>query len=79
MRLYGLGDELNAEISGASELSAFEYPVRAAQLNVSGASRGKVTVTDQLTAVATGASSLIYRGSPTVSSEVTGASTVRKD
>ncbi|MEJ7644034.1 MAG: DUF2807 domain-containing protein [Chryseolinea sp.] len=79
LRLYGLGDELNAEISGASELSAFDYPVRAARLNVSGASSGKVTVTDQLAAVAASASSVLYRGSPTVSSEVTGASTVRKD
>jgi len=79
LRMYGLGDELDAEISGASELTAFDYPVRVAEVNVSGASNGKVTVTDQLTANAAGASSLLYRGNPSVSSDVSGGSAVKKD
>ena len=79
LRMYGLGDELDVEISGASELTAFDYPVRIAEVNVSGGSKGKVTVTDQLTANAAGGSSLLYRGNPSVSSEVSGGSAVRKD
>jgi hypothetical protein len=77
--MYGLGDVINAEISGASVLTAFDYPVREATINVSGASSSKVTVTDELTATAAGASSLLYRGNPTVTSSVSGASTVQKD
>jgi len=77
--LSGLGDQINAEISGASVLTAFDYPVREASINVSGASNGKVTVTDELTAIAAGASSLIYRGSPSVKTSLSGGSTVVKD
>ena len=60
-------------------LTAFDYPVRQADVNVSGASNGKVTVTDELTAVAEGASSLIYRGNPKVTTAVSGGSAVIKD
>ena len=77
--MSGLGDEINAEISGASVLTAFDYPVREATINVSGASNGKVTVTDELMAVAAGASSIIYRGSPSVTTEISGGSTVIED
>lgn len=77
--MYGLGDEIHAEVSGASVLNAFDFPVREAVVDFSGASRGKVTVTDELTAVATGASSILYRGNPVVIPNVSGASTVRKD
>ena len=77
--MSGLGDEINAEISGASVLTAFDYPVREADINVSGASSGKVTVTDELNAVAADASSLIYRGNPSVTTSTSGGSTVIKD
>jgi hypothetical protein len=77
--MEGLGDEMIAEVSGASELSAFDYPVRVADVNVSGASFGKVTVSDDLDAVASGASQLIYRGSPSVDSNVSGASAIEED
>lgn len=77
--MSGLGDEINAEISGASVLTAFDYPVREATVNLSGASNGKVTVTDELKAIAAGSSSLIYRGSPSLTSSTSGSSTVIKD
>jgi hypothetical protein len=77
--MSGLGDEINAEISGASVLVAFDYPVREADLNASGASSGKVTVTDELTAVAASASSIIYRGNPSVTTAISGGSAVLKD
>jgi hypothetical protein len=79
LRMYGLGDEMDVAISGASELTAFDYPVRIAEVNVSGSSKAKVTVTDELKANAAGASSLLYRGNPSVSSDVSGGSAVRKD
>jgi len=79
LRLYGLGDELDATVSGASTFSAFDYPVRTADIDVSGASHAKVTVSDDLDATAGGASSVLYRGNPSVTSSVSGSSTVEKD
>jgi len=77
--LRGLGDELQADVSGASVLSAFDYPVREATIRATGASQGKVTVTDELNATASGASSVLYRGNPSVTSSTSGSSTVRED
>jgi hypothetical protein len=77
--MRGLGDILDGEVSGASDLAAFDFPVRSADLNLSGASGGKVTVSDAMKIVATGASSLLYRGNPVVDAHVSGASNVNKD
>jgi hypothetical protein len=77
--MSGLGDEINAEVSGASVLTAFDYPVREASVNISGASSGKVTVTDELTAIASGTSFLVYRGNPSVTSSISENSTVVSD
>ncbi|HEY3403859.1 MAG TPA: head GIN domain-containing protein, partial [Ohtaekwangia sp.] len=77
--MHGLGDEIHAEVSGASILSAFDFPVREADMDVTGSSHGKVTVTDALDVMASGASSVLYRGNPSVSSTVSGSSSVVKD
>lgn len=77
--MHGIGDELEAEVSGASILSAFDFPVREAEVKLSGSSQGKVTVTTELEVVASGASSLLYRGSPSVTSNTSGNSSVNKD
>src|SRR5688572_17122557 len=77
--LFGSGDQFHAEISGASTFKAFDYPVREAMIDISGASDGKVTVTDELKVTAGGASSVLYRGNPSVTSNISGASTVQKD
>lgn len=77
--LHGLGDQMNASISGASLLSAFDYPVREAEVTITGASEGKLFVSDLLDVTASGASKVLYRGTPTVTSEVTGGSSVKKD
>ena len=77
--LFGSGDQFDAEISGASTFKAFDYPVREAMIDISGASEGKVAVTDALKVTASGASSVLYRGNPSVVSNISGASTVQKD
>lgn len=79
LRLYGLGDAIDADLSGASVLSAFDYPVRLVTMSASGASVGKITVTDELDAVASGASAITYRGNPSVSADASGGSTIKKD
>jgi hypothetical protein len=79
LRMFGVGEEIKAEISGASVLRAFDYAVDEAAISLSGASSGKVFVESELQAAATGASTLLYRGFPSVTSSVSGASSVRHD
>jgi hypothetical protein len=79
LSVQGQADDLDGDISGASALHAFDFPVSTAHVSVSGASEGKIAVADDLRAVATGASVLIYRGQPAVASDVSGASVVYQD
>jgi hypothetical protein len=79
LRLSGKGEKLTGNISGASILSSFDFPVVEATLNVSGASNGRVSVSQQLKGTATGASLILYRGQPSVDVESSGESMVRKD
>ena len=77
--LFGSGDRFHAEISGASTFKAFDYPVREAVIDISGASEGKIAVTEELKVTAGGASTVLYRGNPSVISNTSGASTVQRD
>jgi len=79
LRLTGKGEILNGTISGASLLSAFEYPSTQAKLIVSGASNGKVNVSQQLEVNASGASLILYRGNPQLEVDASGESVVRQD
>ena len=79
LRLTGKGEKLTGIISGASMLSSFDYPVTEAMLNVSGASNGRVNVSQLLKGSATGASLILYRGQPDIDVDSSGESMVRKD
>lgn len=79
LTIAGSATELSAGVSGASVLKAFNFPVEEAYVNASGASSVKVTVAHNLNAVASGASSILYRGSPAVTSNVSGGSSVQQD
>lgn len=79
LRLVGSGEKMNGLVSGASLLTSYDYPVAEATLNVSGASSGRISVSQQLKGTATGASLILYRGQPSVEVESSGESMVRKD
>lgn len=79
LRLSGEGQMIDGNVSGASILSAFDFNTATSTLTVSGASHGKVSVSQQLEVSASGASEVLYRGSPQVIAEVTGSSVVRQD
>jgi hypothetical protein len=79
LNMRGNGDELSVQLSGASILQGFNYPVAKANLNVSGASEGRIAVSDQLEVVATGASLVVYRGAPAITSQTSDSSEVRQD
>ncbi len=71
--------EIDADISGASSLHAFDADAENAYLDLSGASKAKVTVTKLLDVEASGASTVTYKGNPSVKTRLTGASKVTKD
>lgn len=79
LRINGTGKRIEASVSGASQFTAFDYPVEMAKLTVTGASHAKVNAVVQLNVSASGASEVIYRGTPLVEADVTGASSVKKD
>lgn len=79
LQVNGRGTALSAELSGASNLQAFSYPVGEAGVNASGASKASVSVSSALVADASGASTIRYRGTPTVRQRVSGASTVQSE
>lgn len=79
LNMLGTGEKLVAFISGASDLRGFDYPVKEARLDVSGASLGKVTVSTKLEATVTGASTVRYRGNPAVYPNVSGGSSLSMD
>jgi Protein of unknown function (DUF2807). len=79
LRLTGRGQKIDGVISGASLLSAFDYPLSDARLIVSGASTGRVSVSQLLSADVSGASVVVYRGSPQVDANVSGSSVMRQD
>ena len=79
LRLSGVGKKIDAIISGASTLSAFDFPVEEVKLLVTGASEAKVNTSLKLSASVSGASGVLYRGNPVVDANVTGASSLGRD
>lgn len=77
--LLGQGSLLDGELSGASHLEAFDYAASDATLDVSGASRARVSVSRNLDVTASGASNVRYRGNPSVRQNTSGASSVQRD
>lgn len=77
--LKGASGRLSGDLSGASRLEAFDYPVDEAELDLSGASTARVRVSKRLDVTASGASSVRYRGAPELKSRLSGSSTVRQD
>ena len=74
----GSGDDLILNVSGASSVKMYDYLVKGASVQASGASSVKVNVTDILKLNATGASSIDYKGAATIKDmQSSGASSVR--
>lgn len=78
LELQGRSPRLDAEVTGASTLSAFDFPSTEARLSVSGASLARVTVGTRLEAVASGASTVQYLGDPVTQLSASGASVIQK-
>lgn len=79
LNLRGSGLEMDSDISGASILKAFNFPVLRSYVRLSGASDGQITATEKLEVSASGGSHLVYRGNPTVTSDLSGGSAIHQD
>ncbi|MBL4715322.1 MAG: hypothetical protein COC01_04695 [Bacteroidetes bacterium] len=74
------GDALNfhLEISGASELDSFKFSADNIKADLSGASSAKVNAVKILDVIASGASTLEFKGNAKVTEDVSGASSIKK-
>ena len=79
LSIRGGGQQLDADVSGASALKAFHFLVAQADIQLSGASDAEVSATHDLNIIATGASHLVYRGDPVVTSDVSDSSSAHED
>lgn len=77
--LNGDGDNLSGKVNGASTLNAFDYEVKSADLNVSGASTARVHASEALEAEATGFGKIRYRGDPRLNIHGSGLNNVSKE
>jgi hypothetical protein len=79
VQLDGSANDIDANLSGASQLNLEDFPVNNADINFSGASSGTVNLGGSLDANLSGASRLWYIGEPTSTDiNTSGASTVSK-
>jgi len=77
--LEGAADDLAVDASGASGVELSDFPVHNADVKLSGASRATVNLDGRLDAVLSGASRLLYVGSPTMGDiSTSGGSTIAK-
>ncbi|HVW66553.1 MAG TPA: DUF2807 domain-containing protein [Candidatus Peribacteraceae bacterium] len=72
--IRGSGDTIFATAIGASNLDARGFHAKHAHVDVSGACAAKVDAADTIDGTVTGASSLKYAGSPTVTAKASGGS-----
>jgi hypothetical protein len=77
--LSGSAGDLTADASGASGIDLADFPVGDANVGASGASRVTVNASGTLDADASGASHVLYLGSPTLGNvDTSGASSVKR-
>jgi hypothetical protein len=78
--LGGKANNLLIDASAASHLELSDFTVHNARVNISGASQAKINLDGRLDAYLSGASTLLYRGEPTLGDiSVTGGSTISKE
>ncbi len=78
LELTGRGQDGRINVSGASQANLFDFAMQNVDVEASGASRAEVNVSSRLDAEASGASSVLYSGDPTLGRiQTSGASNVR--
>jgi hypothetical protein len=79
IELTGTGANIVMKVSGASRAELGEFPVQNASLEISGASKAIINLNGKLDADVSGASKLLWSGSPIMGDiQTSGASTLRR-
>jgi len=79
VELEGRADDIRLEVSGASTARLADFPMKSADVRVSGASNATVDVSDRLDIDISGASRLVYDGDAELGSvQVSGGSTLSR-
>ena len=79
-KISGTADTVNIKSSGASDLKAYELVTDICNANISGASDVHITVNSELTASASGASDIKYKGNGVIKEKhSSGASSISKE
>jgi len=78
LELTGQGQDGRINVSGASQANLADFAMQNVDVEASGASRAEVNVSGRLDAEASGASTVLYSGDPTLGrTNTSGASTIR--
>ena len=78
VKLDGNVDELLADMTGASDLSAKNLHAKTAEISITGAADAEVDVSDSLKVSITGAGSVTYHGNPPhIEKHIVGAGSIR--
>ncbi len=79
IKISGKADQAKIEMSGASDFKGYDFTVNYCKAEVSGAGDVQITVSKELDAQASGASSIKYKGDAIVKrSDSSGASSIKK-
>jgi len=75
----GSAVDVKMDLSGASEIFAYDMPAESYSIELSGAGKAEINVSKKLSAEVSGAGTVRYKGSPTViDQEVSGAGSIKK-
>ena len=78
VELKGRADRVRMDMSGASKVEAADLQAKRMKLEASGASKVKVYATEALDINASGATSVAYKGSPSITAETSAAARISK-
>lgn len=77
IELSGQADKFVLTMDGAAEVNAFELQTKEAKVNMDGACKAEISVSDKLDADLDGVCKLAYKGLPKILSDVSGFSSIK--
>jgi len=78
INITGNSNSSNIEISGSGNINAVNFPVKTADIKISGSGRADIHVTDRLKANISGSGRVNYIGNPVVESSISGSGKIGK-
>ena len=74
----GTADELASTITGSGEIDLFDMLIKNANVTIEGSGNYDLWVSDELTAAIIGSGTIIYKGAPTISSNISGSGVIKQ-